>query len=177
MSVIDADRMSVALSLLPHCDVRELASTACVCSRDVLESLFAVCSRLFPFQFPAPKRSPIGAKIRASVIGIVPLWSCHASTTATRPLPRHSMIPSNLLDRIQSVMKSAARLVFTSSSYDQITPLLRQLHWLKAAELAVLVYTDISTGPFCRIYSILLTNSTSQRTTRLDDVCVPLRHL
>ena len=42
-------------------------------------------------------------------------------------------------------MNSAARLVFSSSRYDHITPLLRQLHWLKAAEridfkLAVLVY-------------------------------------
>ena len=46
---------------------------------------------------------------------------------------------------LQSVMNSAARLVFSSSRYDHITPLLRQLHWLKAAEridfkLAVLVY-------------------------------------
>jgi len=42
-------------------------------------------------------------------------------------------------------MNSAARLVFSSSRYDHITPLLRQLHWLKAAEridykLALLVY-------------------------------------
>jgi len=43
------------------------------------------------------------------------------------------------------VMNSAARLVFSSSRYNHITPFLRQLHWLKAAEridfkLAVLVY-------------------------------------
>ena len=42
-------------------------------------------------------------------------------------------------------MNSAARLVFSSSRYDHITPLLRQLHWLKMAQridfkLAVLVY-------------------------------------
>jgi len=42
-------------------------------------------------------------------------------------------------------MNSAARLVFSSSRFDHITPLLRQLHWLRALErikfkLAVLVY-------------------------------------
>jgi len=47
-------------------------------------------------------------------------------------------------------MNSAARLVFSSSRYDHITPLLRQLHWLKAMEqtdfkLAVLVYTRVNT--------------------------------
>jgi len=54
-------------------------------------------------------------------------------------------IPLYLLKRLQSVMNSAARLVFSSSRYEHITPLLRQLHWLKAAEridykLALLVY-------------------------------------
>jgi len=47
--------------------------------------------------------------------------------------------------RLQSVINSAARLVFYSSRYDHITPLLCELHWLKAVEwidfkLAVLVY-------------------------------------
>jgi len=56
-------------------------------------------------------------------------------------------IPLYLLKRrLQSVMmNSAARLVFSSSRYEHITPLLRRLHWLKAAEwsdykLAILVY-------------------------------------
>ena len=54
-------------------------------------------------------------------------------------------IPLYLLKRLQSVMNSAARLVCSSSRYEHITPLLRQLHWLKAAEridykLALLVY-------------------------------------
>ena len=52
-------------------------------------------------------------------------------------------IPLYLLKRLQSVMNSTARLVFSSS---RTTPLLRQLHWLKAREridfkLALLVYT------------------------------------
>ena len=55
-------------------------------------------------------------------------------------------IPPYLLKRLQSVMNSAARLVFSSSRYDHVTPLLRQRHLLKAREridfkLALLVYT------------------------------------
>ena len=43
------------------------------------------------------------------------------------------------------MLNSAARLVFSASRYDRITPLLTQLHWLKVPErikfkLAVLVY-------------------------------------
>ena len=55
-------------------------------------------------------------------------------------------IPLYLLKRLQSVMNSAARLVSSSSRYDDITSLVRQLHWLKAREridfkLALIVYT------------------------------------
>ena len=52
---------------------------------------------------------------------------------------------SYLLSRLQSVMNAAARLIFSSSKFHHITPLLHQLHWLKAPEgiafkSAVLVY-------------------------------------
>ena len=43
-------------------------------------------------------------------------------------------IPLYRLKRLQSVMNYAARLVLPSSRYDHITPLLHELHWLKAAE-------------------------------------------
>ena len=54
-------------------------------------------------------------------------------------------ISTYLLQRLQSVMNSAARLVFSSSKFAHITPLLQQLHWLRVPEridfkLAVLVY-------------------------------------
>jgi len=50
-----------------------------------------------------------------------------------------------LVDRSSPYCKDICGLVFSSSRYDHITPLLRQLHWLKAAEridfkLTVLVY-------------------------------------
>jgi len=54
-------------------------------------------------------------------------------------------IPQHLLRRLQSVMNAAARLIYSSSRFNHITPLLRQLHWLKEKEridykLAVLVF-------------------------------------
>jgi len=54
-------------------------------------------------------------------------------------------IPLYLLKRLQFVMHFAAWMVFSSSWYDHITPLLHQLHWLKTRErsdfkLAVLAY-------------------------------------
>ena len=42
--------------------------------------------------------------------------------------------PYHLIKRMQFVMKSAARLMFSASRYDRITPLLTQLHWLKVSE-------------------------------------------
>ena len=50
-----------------------------------------------------------------------------------------------LIKLTQSVVNSAAWLVFSASRYDRITPLFTQLHWLKVPErikfkLAVLVY-------------------------------------
>jgi hypothetical protein len=54
-------------------------------------------------------------------------------------------LPTRLLDRLQSVLNAAARLVYGSRKYDHVTPLLRDLHWLRVPEriafrLAVLVY-------------------------------------
>ena len=64
-------------------------------------------------------------------------------------------IPGHLVQRLQSVMNAAARMIFSTSRYDHITPLLRQLHWLKALKqidykLAVLMYKRLhGTGPAC----------------------------
>ena len=54
-------------------------------------------------------------------------------------------LPRQLLDRLQSVMNAAARLVFSARKYDHITPLLRDLHWMRTPQrieyrLAVLAY-------------------------------------
>ena len=65
-------------------------------------------------------------------------------------------IPQHLLQGLQSVMNSAARLIYPSSRFSHITPLLQRLHWLKAKEridfkVAVLKYKCINTGLCHRI--------------------------
>ena len=54
-------------------------------------------------------------------------------------------IPGQLQDRLQSVLNSAARLVFSARRSEHITPLLRELHWLRVPKqvtfrLSVLAY-------------------------------------
>jgi len=54
-------------------------------------------------------------------------------------------ISQRLMNRLQSVLNAAARLVCISRKYDRISPLLRDLHWLRVPErikfrLAVLVF-------------------------------------
>jgi len=54
-------------------------------------------------------------------------------------------LPAYQIDGLQSVLNAAARLVYSSRRYDHVTPLLRELHWLRMSrridyKLAVLVY-------------------------------------
>ena len=54
-------------------------------------------------------------------------------------------LSNQLIDRLQSVLHAAARLIHSARKYDHITPLLRDLHWLRVPEriafrLAVLAY-------------------------------------
>jgi hypothetical protein len=54
-------------------------------------------------------------------------------------------LPARLLERLQSVMNAAARLIYGFRKFDHVTPLLRDLHWLRVPErvtfrLAVLAY-------------------------------------
>ena len=54
-------------------------------------------------------------------------------------------LPAHQLNRLQSVLNAAARLILSGRKYDHVTPLLRQLHWLKMPErvtyrLAVLAF-------------------------------------
>jgi hypothetical protein len=54
-------------------------------------------------------------------------------------------MPDTQLRRLQSVLNAAARLIFSARKHDHITPLLRELHWLRFPErlkfrLCVLAY-------------------------------------
>jgi len=42
--------------------------------------------------------------------------------------------PAVQLNRLQSVLNAAARLVFAARKYEHTSPLLRELHWLKVLE-------------------------------------------
>ena len=43
-------------------------------------------------------------------------------------------LPSHLLNRLQSVLNAAARLVCHARKYDHVTYLLWDLHWLRVPE-------------------------------------------
>jgi len=75
-------------------------------------------------------------------------------------------IPQHLLRRLQSVMNAAIiRLIHSSSRFDHITPLLRQLHWPKAKEptdfkFAVFVFkcvhgSDLHTSPMNLVVQLI----------------------
>jgi hypothetical protein len=60
---------------------------------------------------------------------------------------RHCMagLTGQTLVKLQSVLNAAARLIFLASKFDHVTPLLRELHWLRIPErihykLALLAY-------------------------------------
>lgn len=54
-------------------------------------------------------------------------------------------LPARQLNRLQSVLHAAARLIYRARKFDHVTPLLRELHWLSVPEritfkLATLVF-------------------------------------
>ena len=54
-------------------------------------------------------------------------------------------LPAVQLDRLQSVLNAAARLIYRRRKFDHMSPLLKELHWLRVPEritfrLAVLAY-------------------------------------
>jgi len=58
-------------------------------------------------------------------------------------------LPARQLNRLQSVINSAARFVYSARRSEHVSPVLRELHWLRVPEridfrLAVLVYRCIN---------------------------------
>jgi len=54
-------------------------------------------------------------------------------------------LPAAQLDRLQTVLNAAARLIYRRRKFDHVSPLLEELHWLRVPEritfrLAVLAY-------------------------------------
>jgi len=59
-------------------------------------------------------------------------WSCQWWILTRLDYGRGTLagLVRHLMDRLQLVINAAAWLVFSARKYDQITPLLRELHWL-----------------------------------------------
>jgi len=86
-------------------------------------------------------------------------------------------LPGNQLDRLQSVMNAAARLVCSARKYEHITPLLRDLHWLRVPEwiefkLSVLVFRCLYVR-LCRTWraSYIVWRTWIQEAVIFVDVC------
>jgi len=82
-------------------------------------------------------------------------------------------IPGQLQDRLQSVLNVAARLVFSARRSERITPLLRELHWLRVPErvtfrLCVMAYRCLhGTAPAYFAESLHRTSNVDIRRRRL----------
>ena len=46
----------------------------------------------------------------------------------------HAGLPAVQLDRLQSVLNAAARLIYRRRKFDHVSPLLKELHWLPVPE-------------------------------------------
>ena len=97
-------RSSVTLDLLANC-----CNVYNTCSRAVLVISLVTTS------LKRPQKTPICAFVLST------LDYCNA-------LPFGS--PKHLLDRLQKVQNNAARLIYRSSKFHHVTPLLHTLHWL-----------------------------------------------
>ena len=88
-----------------------------------------------------------------------------------------SGISGQLLQRLQSVFKAADRLVLSARKSEHITPLLRELHWLKVPEriqfrLCVLAYRCIiGTAPSYLAETLHLTAECRRRFTSASSGC------
>jgi len=43
-------------------------------------------------------------------------------------------LPAYQLDRLQSAINAAARIIYRASRYDHVSSLLKELHWLRVPE-------------------------------------------
>jgi hypothetical protein len=89
-------------------------------------------------QIRSIRRSTTRSAVKSLVVALVLSRLDYGSATLAG-------LPATLLDRLQSVLNAAARLVYAARRYDHVTPLLRDLHWLSFPErldfrLAVIAY-------------------------------------
>src|SRR6218665_1053057 len=132
------------------CHVRRLVSR---CSRQL--RLIKSCIRSLPFE---------AAETAVACFVIPQVDRCNSLLVGA---------PKCLLDRLQSVLKSAARLVCNRRKYDHVTPLLHDcLHWLPVQyridyKLALLVYKSLHGAAPDYLKSYCIGVSTSRAGARL----------
>ena len=92
-------------------------SAQCSCAHSQWSTLWQLCSI-------TDVQCPILCSIR---------WSCHWLRVDYGNATLAGL-PASQLRRLQSVLKAAARLIHRSSRYVHVTPMLRDLHWLRSSE-------------------------------------------
>jgi len=92
-------------------------------------------------------------------------------------------LTSHELNRLQSVLNAAARLIFSGKKHDQVTPLLRDLHWLRVQQrieykIAVRACLPVSSWTSSGVYVFPTTEcegSTIKATTTIVVIALPTR--
>jgi len=92
-------------------------------------------------------------------------------------------LPATLLDRLQSVLNAAVRLIYVWRKYDHVTPLLRELHWLRVPkritfQLATLAYRcQHNMVPHCLAVQLNRASSVASRrrlrSTSMPELIIP----
>jgi len=115
-------------------------------------------------------RRSVPRSVLQSLVSSLVLQRLDYGNAILADIPSH---PTKRRKRMQSVLKSAARLVFSASRYDRITSLPTQLHSALASLSWLFWYTDAYTRQHRRT---LLRNSISHLLTRLVSVSALHRH-
>ena len=98
-----------------------------------VSSRFAVLRQLCSIQ-----RSVSDPVLQSLVVALVLTKLDYSSATLAG-------LPAVQLDRLQSVLNAAVRLIYRRRKFDHVSPLLKELHWLRVPEhitfrLAVIFY-------------------------------------
>jgi len=89
-----------------------------------VSSCFAVLRQLRSI-----RRSVSGPALQSLVVALVLTKLDYGSATLAG-LP----VPAAQLDRLQTVLNAAARLIYRRRKFDHVSPLLEELHWLRVPE-------------------------------------------
>ena len=97
----------------------------------------------------------------------------------------YANLPATQLNRLQSVLNAAARIIYKTSRYCSVTPLLRDLHWLRIQErvqfkLCIMVYKGLHGAAPSYIAELCRPVSSTERRATLrsadhGDLVVPYR--